>query len=616
MPTKGHKKSVPESVKRIILLRSHGFCEYTRCPKTALGLNPTTGAWKQDGEFCHILPVGDSGAPRSSFKELRDYSDEFLNSEKNLILLCRNHHRKIDALEVDRHSPDLLYHMVFRNSEIIESALEELKGSSEYPSHPSNWYDDIRISAVYSHLLRAGRLGPRTGLREIKSARRALNYIAKNPHIEFDKESMLCVRLHILLAELKLTYSKERWETGFNEFLGLMKRFRSLKSLRFVLPAAMFFIRDDYNLFYNIQKENLAKECISKIDDFLKDESISPTSQAQYLAQKAGMLRWRGRFNVGKVQRNLYDAAERCALKSVGLAPHPATALQLVLIKSSRFLSMYAGKRDDADRRKQVERWRDELFTSIRDKQLDSYPPALKYRPRLFRDIYLFDEAISSFQEAVSHGFKSDLYGQAYLLGESAMLRRYYRETADLEPVEDADEYLRQALDGGYDHGRNMLAWMACRAVLDESWFRQIVMEVLSGDVGEVEWETLALRFGEHVHGGEISGKHLLFGIDQVEYWNTLGTTTFHVLGDHRSALRFYEIAAHLAPSSKGNFRSKVGMTRALTAAGDLDEASKWLTSAWGQARAYQVEFLEGLSEEIIACHEGKSSENGRLSPD
>src|SRR5262249_44093017 len=106
--------------------------------------------------------------------------------------------------------------------------------------------------------------------------------------------------------------------------------------------------------------------------------------------------------------------------------------------------------------------------------ELDDYSAAIKYRARFFRDIYEFAKGIDSFWRCVDVGYQAECRRTAFVLGECSSSSYSYESKDDALLVRGA-EFLNESIAAGYDHERNFMSWMVCKAMLDPEWFRESV---------------------------------------------------------------------------------------------------------------------------------------------
>ena len=86
------RQSVPEGTKRVLYILSRNRCAFPGC-KELLVVPPTEkSSYKIIGEICHIHSPKESG-PRGRV----GLTDEEYNAHDNLIVLCPNHHTRVDG---------------------------------------------------------------------------------------------------------------------------------------------------------------------------------------------------------------------------------------------------------------------------------------------------------------------------------------------------------------------------------------------------------------------------------------------------------------------------------------------------------------------------------------
>jgi len=97
------RKSIPETVKLQLWVKSAGRCEFKGC-NTPVWYNGLTLSESNFGEFAHIIAASEEG-PRGS-----DNSEELQVDFSNLMLLCAKCHKEIDDFP-ERYSTELLKQM-------------------------------------------------------------------------------------------------------------------------------------------------------------------------------------------------------------------------------------------------------------------------------------------------------------------------------------------------------------------------------------------------------------------------------------------------------------------------------------------------------------------------
>ena len=234
----------------------------------------------------------------------------------------------------------------------------------------------------------------------------------------------------------------------------------------------------------------------------------------------------------------------------------------------------------------------------ISSEELDDYPPAIKYRPRFFRDIYEFEKGIDCFWSGVDCGYLDELSRIAYVLGECST-SSYAFLSNDATVLQRAAEFLQKAIAAGYDHERNFISWITCRALLDPDWFRENVLARFKINDGLVDLVKLLHDDTARYFGPDSFAHDVLFGVDKSEFWNMLGRLCRTAIGDPDTALSFYERAEHHDRRPGGNFTTKVGRVRAYAQKERRDLAARYLNMARNTARAYQARIVFNLQKEI-----------------
>lgn len=152
------REHIPEAVKRAVVMRSHGRCEYACCSRIVANITEDYRV-VVSGQMAHILPASDDG-PRSEFSTAHDVDR---SSAENIILLCRDHHDEIDFRKRNEHPPAILFAMAERKNKEIDFAIDEFLISSPSRYGYKELLEDIRVGRVFTLMNEFYSSGPRHG---------------------------------------------------------------------------------------------------------------------------------------------------------------------------------------------------------------------------------------------------------------------------------------------------------------------------------------------------------------------------------------------------------------------------------------------------------------------
>jgi len=173
---------------------------------------------------------------------------------------------------------------------------------------------------------------------------------------------------------------------------------------------------------------------------------------------------------------------------------------------------------------------------------------------RLCRQTYRPGEAIRWFGDfAEREPRRRVVLAEAHIVGESAVLLLYRQMKAPIlrRQLECAQDLLSEALRAGYKEARLLVALARIRHALDDTvgsvdFLRQLVRDE------RTEW-TLAVEDARKViQQGELNVLHTAFALGMANglVWNSIATYVKDVMRDDGFALRLYEVALKLSPSS------------------------------------------------------------------
>lgn len=108
------KSTIPQNITNLLWAKSAGRCQYEGCNKILYEDGLTRRAYNK-AYIAHIIADSEDG-PRGD-KEL---SPKLCKDINNLMLLCDEHHRLIDKVDVDSHTVEVLTEMKKKHEERIE----------------------------------------------------------------------------------------------------------------------------------------------------------------------------------------------------------------------------------------------------------------------------------------------------------------------------------------------------------------------------------------------------------------------------------------------------------------------------------------------------------------
>jgi hypothetical protein len=576
---------IPIGIKRAVWSHSHGRCQYRDCPQQLVSVDPVTGHLGDSGEFAHILPVGEG--PRAEFKALFPHVD--LNSAANLILLCPNHHELVDQIAVDKHPPEILFRMKVDKSILLNDSITNLLELQTFLQIGIDDYrNEYEVSAIIDLFMQARSLGPQEGASLFKKAEELFRSISKNPYLKKGEPPELLLNIEYHFTKLYMTYKNKSWQDALLFTMRVLKRPLPDGLLFHLLSCAMTLVRDEYLAFNSQEKVALIAQIIGVIDHKL-GPSTSSGAVAFLLLVKSALLRWRGRSERGPNQRNTFGEAQRCSDKSYNLSSNPGCLLQSALIKYSTALSFQLS---DAPKHQP---FIDECLQLLVSPLLANFPAAIKYRPRIYRETYQFSESIDSFWIGAEQ-YPSEFRRVAYIVGEAATGEHFHRSQSDMKRIQEACKFLQSAIERGYNHGRNVIAYIGCRGILEPEWFKRRILNTIISETGaSVAWREVLKSTRNVLYDPKDKHDEPSFGIDEGEFWNTLGGITGRVLGDHTNAIHLLKIAENHAQVSGGRFRAFVGLARQYQLIGDVPNFEHYLDAARTIARAHQLVVIADL---------------------
>jgi len=448
------------------------------------------------------------------------------------------------------------------------------EGLSGYEIDLQDYERQYQLSDILEQFQRARMLGPRDGAAIFKTAETTKRNLLKNPFFKRGEIGEVLLNTEYYFTRLYLIYKRKAWIEALEHVT---------RALRLSLPDALHFhlfscslalVRDEYGVFQSKEKLTLISQLLSSLDK--KTDLEQPSRAAFLLLVKSALLRWRGRSERGAIQRATYAEALRCCGKSQDLSRNPGGQMQKALINYSSALAFQIHEVP------KHEPFLKACFEIMESSELTDFPPAIKYRPRLYRETYRFSDSIDAFWAAASR-YPAEFKRVAYVIGEAAAGEYNHHDGANTQHLSDAKAYLQQAINEGYCHARNIISYIGCRGALEPDWFRSVILDkVLTEEGSAIEWEGLLARIRNSLFDPGDKYDEPAFGVDGSEFWATLGGVTGRILLDHENAIRFLQIAEHHG----GKFRAYVGLTLQYKKIGDLANYKHYLHEMRTVARA------------------------------
>jgi hypothetical protein len=581
----GRDDYIPVEVKRTVRQHSRGFCQYLDCTKELVDIDPLSGKTKDQGLYAHILPVGDG--PRAEYKA--DFPHIDINSAQNLIYLCPDHHQLIDEIAPEKHPPHILFRMKADKYPLLrDSITEALAQESALQIGIDAYVKEYELHAVIDTFREARLLGPKNGASVFREGETLMRSLIKNAFLQKGKIGEILLTTEYQFSRLFIFYKARFWREALDHTTRALRLDLPDPVTLHLLSCSMTLVRDEYGTLQTKEKLALISQLVGIIDKKLAGRTDDGVA-AFLLLSKSAFLRWRGRFERGPNQRNTFGAAERCAAKSYDLCRNPGSLLQSALINFSVALSY--GLREAPKHRPFLQR----CFEILDGPELTAFPAAIKYRPRIYRDTYRFSDSITAFWRGADV-YRSEFRRVAYLVGEAAVGEHYHHYRAELDHLADAHKILDQSIQEGYGHGRNVAAYINCRGVLEPDWFEdEVLSRLFDADGQTVPWDSVVNRIRNVLYDPHDKYDEPTFGIDEGEFWSTIGGLTGRTLQDHKTAVRLLRIAEQHGEVSGGRFRAYVGLAREYKEIGDTPSYEHYLSQARTAARAHQETVITEL---------------------
>jgi hypothetical protein len=570
-------------VKRAAALHSHGVCQYRNCKEKVVRVDPVSGTVTELGRYAHILPAGDRG-PRAEYRA--QYPNIELKSFENIILLCSNHHDLVDKFEIAKHPPQLLFQMKHEKSNLLQDVIS---GELEYQASMEIALDDYaqqyELSAVINEFRKARDAGPRHGARTLKAAETVMRGVLKNPYFKKGEIGEVLVTTEHVFTRLFILYKHQTWLDAYKHVMRVLRIAIPDILLFHVFVCSITLVRDQYSVFSQQKKLRLISSLMSALDGKI-DFSYERTA-AFLLLIKSSLLRWRARLERGPNQRNSNAEALGCCERSFKLAHNRGCLLQKALI------SYQSGLAFQIHEAPKHEPFFKTCFEIIESPELADFPPAIKYRPRLYRETYRFRDSINSFWSGAAR-YPAEFKRIGYIIGEAASGEYNHRDGSSVQHLSDVTEHLEQAISEGYCHARNIISYIGCRGALEPNWFREELLDEILEN-WTINWMNLIRRVRDAIYKPDDKYDEPGFGVEGGEFWSTVGGVTGRILGDHDKAIRLLHIAENHLEVSGGKFRAYVALARQYKAVGDDFKYKHYLKAMRGVARAHHRVIFEQL---------------------
>lgn len=589
------REKIRQSVRTSIFMRSIGHCEYGACGEIAARWS--NGHIEMIGELCHILPVNDGS--RSEFKASFPHVD--LDSENNLMLLCRKHHHLIDQEKPSEYPPAILFQMVMNKARHVARFVDDLFQSSPFRFDHHELAQDVRVGRIYDLMNEATLSGPKEGRSLLREAERVLGDIALNPLVETAVQWVELARLELKTTSLENDYSSSRWEKGLQASTALLRKIADARKVPVAVSLMLLFLRDEYSVFDTQKKLTLAKALNDKLDS-VSASAEDQDALAYILIVKSAVVRWRGRLQrLQSHQESSFSEAERCAKRSLSLVRSSSALLQSLLVEYSKARLLPLRSVAEYDERIAA------IGQSLEGPELLEYGASAKYRPIFYRQTFQYTKSIDAFWKGIDFGFRPALSRVAYVIGEASTAAYSQDRSRGLTIVNDALSFLSESLRQGFDHAHNFKAWIACRSIVDEEWFDVNLLSKFETDLeAPNQLANILTDARRRFFGQDAFGHDVLFGVDEAEFWTMLGTLTARCRSDLDLAMRFFERAnrygGHKFPIHAARVRACLHVKRLEEARAHLVRARSVAGARYGSAIAdleaslARLEELPGLS--------------------
>jgi tetratricopeptide (TPR) repeat protein len=571
---------VPISVKRALWFQSHGICQYLNCTTRLLEIDPVTGEAKELGQFAHILPAGDG--PRRQFR--KRYSRIRIDSVANIIYLCGHHHQMVDKTEIDQHPPSVLFGMKVRKNSLISDRIAYANQLFP-PLLIDHFLLEYNASGALHELKMSRELGPKFGREKYRLADRTIKSLLKDPFISASPELSALLESHLAISALYVFYRQDKWKQALRTTEKLLRRELKPGMKLQVCSASLELVRDEYNLLAPSERLSLITLMLKSLDLI---DCESEQERSGLLILKSHLLRWRGRHQRGRNQKASFEEASRCVALAFSIGEDPLCKLQEVLINYSFGIS-FSHNEFPAH-----ESYFERALEGIESPELIGIEAAQRYKARLFRETYRFSEGVEAFwHTAATHLAESKR--TAYILAEATLGAMLFDKSQNQNDLAAVCAFVRDAIEEGFDHGRNIAAYISCKGIADPAWFKEkLLSQLFAGGRSIEEWpEVLELIRRSII----ISDTEPGFGIDDGEFWCSIASTAVEALNDHEMAIELYRVANNHAEITGGKFRARLGLAASYLALGDIGNSNFFLGEAREVARSQHAPFVRALRQ-------------------
>jgi hypothetical protein len=348
---------------------------------------------------------------------------------------------------------------------LLDNILEELARQAAIEIDLEDYARQYQLSSILDQFSKARSAGPKNGSAIFKAAEGAMRALMKSPFFKKGEGSEVLLSTEYYFTRLFLTYKREAWLDAYQHTARVLRISVPDGLLFHLFSCSLTLVRDEYGVFQPQEKFTLISQIIAALDD--KIDLSQESRSAFLLLVKSALLRWRGRFERGPNQRSTYAQALRSCEKSFELSSNRGCLLQKALINYSSGLAFQL---HEAPKHEPFFNTCSEIIDSP---ELADFPAAVKYRPRFYRETYRFRESIDAFWKGASR-YPDEFKRVAFIIGEAASSEHTHQDQASVQDLTDAKSFLDMSLNEGYNHGRNVIAYIGCRGILEPDWFLPI----------------------------------------------------------------------------------------------------------------------------------------------
>ncbi|WP_273483927.1 SAVED domain-containing protein [Desulforamulus ruminis] len=119
------RKKLKPAEEHYLWVSSGGICAFDECHQPLVF--DDIGTIVNVADKAHVIAHSTDG-PRGDEREKYGLSEEDIDSYKNLILFCKNHHKIVDDNE-ERYTPDILFEMKRKHEDWVRTRLQEVQSS-------------------------------------------------------------------------------------------------------------------------------------------------------------------------------------------------------------------------------------------------------------------------------------------------------------------------------------------------------------------------------------------------------------------------------------------------------------------------------------------------------